>query len=273
MVPNVDRVTALIAETAAQEVMPRFRMLEAHEVQEKSAGELVTVVDVAVEKRLTAALSELLPGSLVVGEEAVAAAPELLDELAAHESYAWIIDPVDGTGNFAKGREPFAVMVALVRGAEALAGWIHDPCSGRTAAGELGGGTFIDGTRQAVSGTREVAEMRGTLHANQYGPPELKSRVQAAKETLNPLKSLHCAGHEYLRMIAGETDYSLFTRTKPWDHVAGVLLHQEAGGYDRLLDGKSYLPSDYAASGLLLAPSEEGWHALRDAVVGEWKAA
>ncbi len=269
MVPDIDRVTALIAETAAEEVMPRFRMLEAHEVQEKSAGELVTVVDVAVEKRLTAALAELLPGSLVVGEEAVAETPELLDELAAHDSYAWIIDPVDGTGNFAKGREPFAVMVALVRGSQALAGWIHDPCSGRTASGELGGGTFVDGVRQAVSGTRELAEMRGTLHGSQYGTAELKGRVQAARETLKPIQSLHCAGHEYLRMIAGETDYSFYTRTKPWDHIAGVLLHQEAGGYDRLLGGEPYLPSDHQASGLLLAPSEEGWQALREAIVGE----
>ncbi len=269
MVPDIDRVTALLAAAAAEEVMPRFRMLEAHEVQEKNPGELVTVVDVAVEKRLTAELSALLPGSLVVGEEAVAAAPELLDELAANESYAWIIDPVDGTGNFAKGREPFAVMVALVRGAQALAGWIHDPCSGRTAAGELGGGAFIDGARQSVSGVRDLAKMRGTLHGSQYGPSELKRRVQAVRDKLKPMQSLHCAGHEYLRMIAGESDYSFYTRTKPWDHIAGVLLHQEAGGYDRLLDGEPYLPRDHGASGLLLGPSEEGWHALRDTLLGE----
>ncbi len=273
MVPHPDRVTALIAETAAEEVMPRFRMLEAHEVQRKDAGELVTVVDVAVEQRLTRVFSELLPGSLVVGEEAVAEAPDLLDELAAHKSYAWIIDPIDGTSNFAQGREPFAVMVALVQGPEALAGWIHDPCTGCTAVAEKGAGAFVEGVRQRVTGATSPEEMRGTLHASQYGSPELQRRVQAARDSLNTIKSLRCAGHEYLRLLAGEMDFSLFSRTKPWDHVAGVLLHGEAGGHDRLIDGARYLPSDHDSSGLLLAPSEEGWHALRRTLLGEWQAA
>lgn len=273
MTPDLDRVTALIAETAAEEVMPRFRMLEAHEVQRKDAGELVTVVDVAVEKRLERAFCDLLPGSLVVGEEAVAEEPNLIDALAEHENYAWIIDPVDGTANFAEGREPFAVMVALVRGQEALAGWIHDPCSGKTAVGELGGGAFFDGVRQRVSGTVDLSAMSGSLHGNRYGAPELQQKVQAAGKRLNTIKSLRCAGHEYLRLISGEMDFSLFTRTKPWDHVAGVLLHSEAGGYDRLLNGARYLPSDHVSPGLLLGPSEDGWQALRQLLMGDSAAA
>src|SRR3546814_1037202 len=65
-------------EIAAEDVLPRFQALAAHEIHEKAAGEVVTVVDVAVEKRLTARLTDLLPGSLVVGEEAVHAEPALM---------------------------------------------------------------------------------------------------------------------------------------------------------------------------------------------------
>src|SRR3546814_5065857 len=70
-------------EIAAEDVLPRFQALAAHEIHEKAAGEVVTVVDVAVEKRLTARLTDLLPGSLVVGEEAVHAEPALMDQLAS----------------------------------------------------------------------------------------------------------------------------------------------------------------------------------------------
>src|SRR3546814_8336498 len=66
---DLAKVTALIEEIAAEDVLPRFQALAAHEIHEKAAGEVVTVVDVAVEKRLTARLTDLLPGSLVVGEE------------------------------------------------------------------------------------------------------------------------------------------------------------------------------------------------------------
>ena len=269
MVPNLDRVTALIVETAAEEVMPRFRMLEADEVQEKNPGELVTVVDVAVEKRLTAALIDLLPGSLVVGEEGVAENPNLLDGLVTEDRYAWIIDPIDGTGNFADGHEPFAVMVALVKGQEILAGWIHDPCSGKTAVGEQGGGAFIDGVRQSVSTKKTLSEMRGSLHGSRWGPVELRERVLEARRTLDIVRSLHCAGHEYLRLLTGEMDFTFFTRTKPWDHIPGTLLHAEAGGYNRLLDGAPYRPSDYDASGILMAPNEATWQSLREVLTGE----
>ena len=269
MVPNLDRVTALIVETAAEEVMPRFRMLEAYEVREKNPGELVTVVDVAVEKRLTSALIDLLPGALVVGEEAVAETPDLLDGLVTDDRYAWIIDPIDGTANFAEGRDTFAVMVALVRGQEILAGWIHDPCSGRTAVGERGAGACIDGVPQKISTTKTLSEMRGSLHGSRYGSVNLQERVKAARRTLNIVKSLHCAGHEYLRLLTGEMDFTFFTRTKPWDHIPGTLLHAEAGGYNRLLDGAPYRPSDYDASGILMAPSEATWQSLREVLTGE----
>ncbi len=269
MLPNLDRVTALIAETAAEEVMPRFRMLEAHEVQQKDAGELVTVIDVAVEKRLTRAFSDLLPGSKVVGEEGVHETPDLLDNLATQEDYVWIIDPVDGTANFAQGHEPFAVMVALAKGQETLAGWIHDPCSGSTAVGERGAGAYIDGVRRQVSAAETLSEMRGTLHGNRYGPAQLQARVQAARDSLKTMKSLRCAGHEYLRLLRGEMEFTFFTRTKPWDHLPGTLLHAEAGGYNRLLDGTRYRPCDHDAAGILMAPSEAAWQSLREALTGE----
>jgi len=111
---DVAKVAGIIREIAEEQVLPRFQALADHEVQEKVAGELVTVVDLAVEDHLTRRLTELLPGSLVVGEEAVHADPALMDRLAS-DAPVWIIDPIDGTRNFAHGRPVFAIMVALAK--------------------------------------------------------------------------------------------------------------------------------------------------------------
>ena len=79
--PDIEAVAATIFEAAQTEILPRFRSLKAHEIKEKSAGDLVTVADLETEKTLNRALSELLPGSVLVGEEAVAENPKLLQAL------------------------------------------------------------------------------------------------------------------------------------------------------------------------------------------------
>src|SRR3546814_8953683 len=107
-----------------------YELLISDWISDVCSSDLVTVVDVAVEKRLTARLTDLLPGSLVVGEEAVHAEPALMDQLAS-DAPVWILDPIDGTRNFAHGCPVFAIMVALAQGGESIAGWILDPVSGR----------------------------------------------------------------------------------------------------------------------------------------------
>ncbi len=125
-------VQRFVEETAAEEIMVRFRRLAEHEIRAKEGGELVTAADIASEARLTRLLQDYLPGSLVVGEEGTSERPEVL-ELLQGAGPVWLIDPVDGTGNFAAGRPTFAVMVALVEKGVILASWIHEPSLERTA--------------------------------------------------------------------------------------------------------------------------------------------
>ena len=129
MLPDIDRITRLVEEVAAEEIVPRFRALADGEIRRKKGGDLVTVADEATETRLGAALGELLPGSTMVGEEAAARDSGVLDRLS-EDRPIWIIDPVDGTGNFAKGAEPFALMLAFLSRGEVLAAWIHLPLAG-----------------------------------------------------------------------------------------------------------------------------------------------
>ncbi|MHA1152955.1 MAG: inositol monophosphatase family protein, partial [Alphaproteobacteria bacterium] len=155
-------MTAILREVAAEEVMPRFRDLAEHEIRAKDSGELVTVADVAAERQITRRLRDLLPGSQVVGEEATAEDPGLLDKFAQEDDWIWVIDPIDGTANFAAGKPVFALMVALVRRGETGAGWILDPNGPRCATAERGGGAWLDAARLVLGPPPPPAELRGT---------------------------------------------------------------------------------------------------------------
>ena len=264
---DIDAVTRILEEAAVEEILPRFQALRHHEVREKDSGELVTIADVKAEEHIARRLHDLLPRAYLVAEEAVAADPTILPKIS-QESLVWVIDPIDGTGNFAGGNPVFAVMVGLVENGRTVAGWIHDPVAGTTASAELGAGAWRAGTRLAVAAAAPVKSMLGTLHASTFATPEMAQQIRMRRDRVHAVRSLRCAGHEYLRLASGQIHFSLFTKLMPWDHVPGALILQEAGGVARTVDGADYVARSYTAAGLLLAPDATAWQALHDALLG-----
>src|SRR5262245_811852 len=185
---DVNAVAALIAEIAAQEIQPRFRRLAAHEQREKSPGDVVTIADERAEAALTPRLLDLVSGSIVIGEEAAAKDPELVKRLS-HDQIAWIVDPVDGTANFAEGKTDFVSMVALVRGDELIASWIHLPTSGKTAIAERGAGARFDGTRMARL-SPETERPTGVIAVGKFSAPALHPRPEPLRREVKQIKSL-----------------------------------------------------------------------------------
>ena len=265
---DIDKVTALLEAAAAEEIMPRFRGLAESEVRRKAGGEPVTVADEATEAFVEKGLRSLLPEATVVGEEGIARSAEGLAGVD-WEPPVWIIDPIDGTANFAAGRPVFVVMVALVRNRQLAASWIHDPIAGRTAVAEAGAGAFLDGERLAAASPARPEELRGTLHTGRFGGPELDRRAQAVGPRVGKIKSLRCAGQEYIRLASGEIHYSLFTKLMPWDHAPGVLLYREAGGLAKLFDGRDYQAPIFQGPPLLMAADEDLWQSLRSMLTGD----
>jgi len=266
-------VVSIIGRVAQEQVLPRFRRLASHEIREKSPGNLVTIADTEAELALTSALMKLLPGSLVVGEEAVAEDPAILDRLAADDP-VWIIDPVDGTMNFAKAIPRFAIIVALVSGGELRAGWIHDPVRNVTVMAEAGGGAWrLDAAgkhRLHRTAMPPLGNARGVV-GGRFGA---RGRVQEILERSGQIGALHrvtCAGLEYADLVEGRVDFAAFSRILPWDHAAGVLIHREAGGTSGFVDDHAAGPVGYSVrrqAGLLLhAPTSTGWSELRDALM------
>ncbi|MGC5019765.1 inositol monophosphatase family protein [Micromonospora sp. DT47] len=260
-------VGELLRETAADVVLPLFRKLDDSQVAEKAPGDLVTVADRRAEEKISAALRRLRPGSVVVGEEAAADDPALLRHLRGSGD-VWLVDPIDGTANFAAGRRPFALMVALLTDGEPAAAWVLDPLAGTLAVTRAGEGTELDGrVVRTGHGVPSVGALRGTA-VTKFLPPEARRSAEAgAKRIGELLPGQHCAGREYLDLLTGDQQFVLFWRTLPWDHAPGVLLVREAGGVARRFDGTEYHPAD-EGMGLLVAADERTWAEAREALLG-----
>lgn len=246
IIPDTEQVAQIIREVAAEEIMPRFRKLADHEISQKqNPGDLVTIADVESERRLSERLTRLAPDTVVVGEEGADADPSLLLALNGDRP-AWVVDPVDGTANFAKGKACFAVIVGYCRGGKTMAGWILDPISDYLAWAVAGQGAWLNGPK----GTRklEVAPPQDVFHMTGSLGYRLASQIRKKRQTgLEPVPGhiirYGCTGREYMDLARGLLDFAQYTRLKPWDHAAGILIHAEAGGYSRMTDtGLPYRP-------------------------------
>ncbi|HWT57769.1 MAG TPA: inositol monophosphatase, partial [Rhizobium sp.] len=216
-----------VKEAARAEIMPRFRNLGAADVSEKtSATDLVTQADLLAEHRITAALKERFPVALVVGEEAYDADRSVVPALADAE-LAFVIDPVDGTFNFAAGLPVFGTMLAVTVRGETVAGIIHDPVLGDTVTAIKGAGAFL--TRQDGQSSRlKVAEpaalnqMVGGISWGHMDDPD-RSRISANMAKIRMTFAFNCSAYEYWMVASGKLHFIGHAKLMPWDHLAGVL--------------------------------------------------
>jgi fructose-1,6-bisphosphatase/inositol monophosphatase family enzyme len=257
-------VGEIVRAVAAEEILPRYEKLERHEINEKKAGEIVTAADIASETKLSAALTGLLPGSVVVGEEGFAADETIIEHLS-RDAAVWIIDPLDGTRNFAEGRPIFAVIIALAMGGETQAGWIYDPLADDLIWGAAGEGTWDKSGRVHLpAAKRAITAMRGSVPSRPRAALEALGKAKGVPVP-NDMVRLRCCGREYMDLIRGNLDFALYGQLKAWDHAAGVLLHREAGGHSGRADnGKIYRPGPMRDGRYILAADHDHWMVLRD---------
>lgn len=246
MVSSIDpeRIGDLLRECAQRFIMPRFRALQDHEVDTKTGpNDLVTIADRESEAFLEEFLERNFYGSVAIGEEAVSAKIKTTEILKDKDAMVWIIDPVDGTNNFVHGKEEFCVMLACVAGGEIVGGWIYDAPHDRMLITEKGAGTAIDGNAVSVSSFKPLQETGGYV-ATRFLPRAMRPHIKELGKSVRLLAPLNCAGHEYLRLASGESDFAIYSRIRPWDHFAGTLAVKEAGGHVMKWDGTPYVPGD-----------------------------
>ena len=267
---HTQTLASILRDAARDEIMPRFRRLGEADIRQKSDPlDLVTEADEAAERRITAALHHGFPGCLVVGEEATERNPALLRALADAE-LAFVVDPVDGTSNFAWGMPLFGCMAAAIVHGEVVASVIHDPISNASAMALRGEGAWseeADGRRHDLRVAPAVppASMAGAASWRFLPEPE-RTLVRENLSRVGTSFQYRCAAHEYRLAAAGHCHYLLFGKLMPWDHAPGWLLHREAGGFSAMFDGSPYRPTVHAG-GLICAPDQESWRSLRAALL------
>jgi fructose-1,6-bisphosphatase/inositol monophosphatase family enzyme len=261
-------VAEILREAARTEIIPRFRHLGAGAIREKSSAEdLVTDADEAAERVISAALTKAFPGAIIIGEEGVAARPALLDELDGAE-LAFSVDPVDGTKNFASGLPLFGTMAGVIVRGEIVAGIILDPIGDDWSIAVRGEGAWTENaegtqTDLKVEAPLAVNKMSGTASWSTL-PEPLRSTLCANFAYSRSAANYRCAAHEYRLIAGGFSHFALFSKLNVWDHAAGWILHQEAGGYSARFDGSPYLAA-HRTGGLLCAPDKASWEALQAA--------
>jgi fructose-1,6-bisphosphatase/inositol monophosphatase family enzyme len=265
-------VATILRDAARTEILPLFRRLGVAQIRTKSSAiDLVTDADEAAERQITAALTARFPGCLVVGEEACAANPALLEGWAAAE-LAFVVDPVDGTANFASGMPIFGCMAAAVVRGEVVAAWIYDPMGDDTAIAIRGEGAWIDradGTRfdLRVAAPVPFEQMIGAVSWTWMAEP-VRSQVTRRLSRLAGGVQFRCAAHEYRLVASGGAHFVVYNKLMPWDHLPGWLLHREAGGHSARFDGSEYRP-EHLGGGLLAAPDKASWAMIRETLLGE----
>lgn len=261
-----DLLLAAVRAAARDRIMPRFRALEAADISTKSGpADLVTLADTEAEAQIAAAVRAAWPEAEVLGEEGVAADPSLRARMG-EAPLCVVVDPVDGTWNFAKGLAVFGVLVAVLRGGQPAWGFLYDPIMDdwiEAAPGAPARFVTARGAARDLAASPEAREGRltGYMPLGLYPRPARERIVSEFPDFLR-ITSLRCAAHEYRMVAQGHAEFCLSGPVPhPWDHAAGVLAVESAGGVARFLDGSPY-DARRPEGVLLSAGSPAAWDSL-----------
>jgi myo-inositol-1(or 4)-monophosphatase len=207
------------------------------QIQKKGRIDLVTAADLAAEMMFRELVSRRFPTHVVIGEE-TAIAPAARDA-----RFQWIIDPVDGTTNFAHGLALFCVSIALQIDGRLQVGVVYDPIAEELFTAERGGGSRLNGVPLRVSRTTELVDaMLCTGFPYTIREDRLKQLTAFAAflGEAQALRRLGSAALDLAYVAAGRFDGFWEEHLHAWDMAAGALLVEEAGGTVTGVDGTPY---------------------------------
>ena len=224
-------------EVATQAAKEAGSLIMAHfqgevRIEYKGRTDIVTDVDLLVEKAMMSLLREEFPSFGIITEES--------QNIASNSRYAWIVDPLDGTRNFAYGIPHFCVALALAQEDEVVLGIIYDPLRGEFFRAEKGRGAFRNDLPISVSTKTTV---QGSLVGFDMGYDAERGRevLEVASALWPGVQSVRVMGSAALGLAyaaCARLDIYLHLSLSPWDLAAGILLVEEAGGAISELDGQ-----------------------------------
>ena len=233
-----NEIKSILFDISKKYILPKYGKLNDRDIMRKINNDLVTSVDLSVEEELNNVFCKLLPNSLFVGEEKYSEFPNILKNYNINE-YCWTVDPIDGTANFIKGKNKFAIMVALSFKEKILQSWIYKPLTEEICYAIQGGGCFENENKVKIEKTSTLKLSKGSI-SSKYWDDSYLDRILKIKDIFDEVKSYGCIGFEYVDIANGSRDFAILSKLSPWDHIPGILIVREAGGSDTYFDRGKY---------------------------------
>lgn len=234
--PDLARVARLVRQAALQEILPRAQDPNA---RLKADGTWVTDADLAMQRRVQHDLAALWPHIPLLGEEMPAELQTRLmaAEAADHEGPGlWVLDPLDGTSNFAAGLPVFGPSLAWLQGGLVRLGVVFDVMRDELFSATLGRGASLNGQPLPTPATQvPLAKAIACVDFKRL-PAPLAARL-ATRPPYSSQRSIGSVALDWCWLAAGRFHLYLHGSQGLWDYAAGGLVLAEAGGHSRSLNG------------------------------------
>ncbi|MGE4560477.1 MAG: inositol monophosphatase family protein [Desulfobulbus sp.] len=231
------RVAGEAALAAGHLIKNRFH--QPHTIRMKGAIDLVTETDLASEALILEILASETPGIPVMAEES----PQSLD--VRSQPLYWVVDPLDGTTNFAHGLPHFAVSIALLDSGKPQIGAVYHPMLDELYCASQGGGTWLNDQQVRVTRTSELINAlvaTGFPYDIKQTLPTVLSQMQRVLPAVRDIRRAGAAALDLAYVACGRLDGFYEINLQPWDTAAGWLLVEEAGGTLSDFHGSPYSP-------------------------------
>ncbi len=242
------QVALLAAKKAGAELLKHFTKISRAVIKTKSKHEIITPADLASEKIILNLIKKKFPSHAILSEEA--------GQNKKHSDYLWVIDPLDGTTNFAMGNPLFSISIALAYKNEVVMGLVTAPYLKEIYLATKNHGAFLNGKKISVSQEREITNSLLTYcHGNNNQSIKRAIKIHSRLKFLaRDIRQIGSAAIEMTWVARGRTDAIIIPGVRPWDIAAGVLIVLEANGQVTDLKGETWhLKTNdvYASNGLV----------------------
>ena len=231
-------ILTVLYDISKKMVLPMYQNLKDEDIMYKDNSDLVTSVDIKIEEELNKILLQIIPNSLFVGEEIVSREPNVIDNYN-YNNYCWTVDPIDGTKNFIRGKDKFAIMIGLTFKEKIIQSWIYRPLTEEFCYAKLDEGSYINNKKIYIENDTDISKAVGSI-SSKYWENNLLNKIQNLKRSFNYINSYGCIGIEYIDIVKGLRDFAILSKLSPWDHIPGILFVKEAGGAITHFDKKDY---------------------------------
>ena len=227
---NTEKILQLMQEAADKLMVPKFGHLTKEAIQVKADKSLVTEVDHAVEAFLIEALTRLHPGSAVLGEEGFEADAARAQALLSTQP-VWVVDPLDGTSNFAAGKKGWGILISYVERGIVQMIFALDPIAQQTLVVIRSQGVLLNGVKTTASVTaKPLSQLKGVAWFQVVDTDIVAAYKNNGRQFQELADGTLMSIEVAFAFLKGEVDFVVSDTTKPWDLLPAVLLLEEIGG-------------------------------------------